>query len=201
MCSSVCMRKINEGAESKVYLARVFGKDIIVKSREPKRYRNEQLDLALRKVRTKKEMHAMLKAKNTGVNVPGIVASGMFTLYMQRIDGKLLKDVVARSNIFKQVGAMLAKLHNCGIAHGDFTPANIIISRGKAYVIDFGLVDITDSVEEKALDMLLMKRAVSSAQYKSFLSGYAGVIRNKIEVMGRLAEIERRGRYQVRTLT
>lgn len=194
------MEKISEGAEAKVYASRVFGTDIIVKSRERKRYRNPQLDLSLRKTRTRKEARAMLRASSNGVNVPAVLAAGLFTLYLQRIRGRLLRDAEAQSGTYFRVGEMLGRLHNCGIAHGDFTPANIMIERENAYVIDFGLSEITESIEEKALDLLLMKRSISGKMYARFISGYAKTCKQRRDIEQRLAEIEQRGRYQNRTL-
>jgi TP53 regulating kinase-like protein len=119
---------------------------------------------------------------------------------MTAIEGKRLTDVAATGALFEKVGAMLGRLHDAGIAHGDYTPANIIVGKDGPYVIDFGLSEVTGSVEEKALDLLLMKRSVGRGSYGSFLKGYRGETARAAEVLGRLEMIERRGRYQARTL-
>ena len=68
-------------------------------------------------------------------------------------------------------------------------------------MIDFGLSEITDSVEERALDVLLMKRSIGRDSYRGFLKGYQAAAPGAGGVLKRLETIERRGRYQTRTLT
>ncbi|MDE1874055.1 MAG: Kae1-associated serine/threonine protein kinase [Candidatus Micrarchaeota archaeon] len=193
------MRQLSEGAEAKVFETEIFGVKSVVKSRQPKAYRIKEIDEELRRTRTKKEAKAMLRAKEAGVEVPGLLALGKFSIYMERLSGKLLKDTKSKVS-YAKIGVMLAKMHAANVVHGDFTPANIIIDGEKAYVIDFGLAEIGESVENKALDMLLMKRSVSQKQYKELASTYAKTYSDSKPVFARLADIERRGRYQIRSL-
>ena len=55
-------------------------------------------------------------------------------------------------------------------------------------------------IEDKAVDLLLMKRAISNQQYTAFLVAYRKGYNKAPEVIKRLEKIERRGRYQERTL-
>lgn len=194
------MEKIGEGAEAKIYCAKVYGMDVILKSRGPKAYRLQELDLRIRRQRTKREAKLMKRAADSGLSVPKIIAVGDTVIFMQMIKGKLLKDTKITSSKASSIGDLLAKLHNLGIAHGDFTPANLISSGKELYLIDFGLADSTISSEEKALDMLLMKRQLEPSLYKQFISGYSKSSKSSREIIARLAEIEERGRYQSRTL-
>jgi len=200
------MRKIGEGAEAKIYLTSIFGNIVLVKVRFRKKYRERALDESLRRSRTKQEAHAMIIARRAGVSVPVVIAFDKFSIYMQRLEGRLLREVLSDTNanlpyaVFVELGRELAKMHNANIAHGDFTPANIILNNNShAFIIDFGLSEITSSMEAKALDLLLMKRSITSEQYSAFLQGYAAYSKSK-EVLARLNEIEKRGRYQTRTL-
>jgi len=200
------MKKIGEGAEAKIYLTSLFGNILLVKVRFRKKYREKALDESLRRSRTKQEAHAMIIARRAGVRVPVVVAFDKFSIYMQRLEGRLLREVLSDTNanlpyaIFVELGRELAKMHNANIAHGDFTPANIILNNNShAFIIDFGLSEITSSIEAKALDLLLMKRSITSEQYSAFLQGYTTYSKSK-EVLARLNEIEKRGRYQTRTL-
>jgi len=200
------MKKIGEGAEAKIYLTSIFGNIVLVKVRFRKKYRERALDESLRRSRTKQEAHAMIIARRAGVRVPVVVAFDKFSIYMQRLEGRLLREVLSDTNanlpyaVFVELGHELAKMHNANIAHGDFTPANIILNgNSHAFIIDFGLSEITSSIEAKALDLLLMKRSITSEQYSAFLQGYAAYSKSK-EVLARLNEIEKRGRYQTRTL-
>ena len=192
---------IGEGAEARIYLERMFGADVIVKLRCRKAYRIREIDDAIRRRRTRKEAGIMLAAARAGVPVPGVVAVGTFSIYMEKLDGTLLKDTRITSKDMESAGSALALLHSSNIVHGDYTPANIMSTGHGIRVIDFGLADTTMDVEEKAVDLLLMKRAVSRAAYASFESAYVKQAKNAEDVLRQLAELERRGRYQTRTLT
>ena len=57
---------------------------------------------------------------------------------------------------------MLAALHKADIIHGDYTPANLILESGgrRMFVIDFGLGFISNDIEDKAVDVFTMMRAI-----------------------------------------
>ncbi len=195
-------RLIGEGAEAKVYASRLFGESVIVKYRQEKRYRERELDAALRESRTKKEARLIFKAMKLGINVPRLVAVGKYTIIMSKVEGLPLKDLEVSGGVFSEIGAILAKMHNGDIVHGDFTPANIMYSekKGRVSVIDFGLGDFTSSIEAKALDLLLMKRSITRRAYAALESSYAKNYGRSGQVIERLKEIEMRGRYQTRSL-
>lgn len=97
--------------------------------------------------------------------------------------------------IILSLGELLSKLHNADIIHGDLTPSNILLkinmnniqpdysfNSGKEvilskvdydfmYLIDFGLSGFSNSVasaiEDKAVDLYLLKRAIVSSNPKS----------------------------------
>ncbi len=192
---------LSEGAEARIYSERVFGKELLVKAREPKSYRIVQLDTSIRRWRTRNEARVMRALYLLNIPIPRIFAVGEYTIYMEKLDGKLMKDSAFGRNEISECGKVLAKMHNNGIVHGDFTPANIMVNKGNVLVIDFGLSEFSKDVEEKALDLLLMKRAISPVMYKVFERSYSSVSNNSKAILSRLAEIERRGRYQSRTLT
>ncbi len=194
-------RLFGEGAEARLYTASVFGRSIAVKSREPKAYRVMELDLRLRAQRTRSEARLMQRALSLGVRVPRLIALGRFSIYMERLDGRLLKDARITVRHATQIGRALARLHNGNVVHGDFTPANIMEFGKELYIIDFGLAESSGRLEDKAIDVLLMKKALSKDVYPAFARAYASDSREGKAVMGRLAEMEKRGRYQVRTLT
>ena len=193
------LRLISEGAESKIYADDSFGVPLIVKARERKGYRIEGLDESIRRGRTRKEAKAMCKARESGANVPGIIAVGRFSIFMERKRGKMLKDVRFGNKEMRAAGAQLAKLHAAGIAHGDFTPANIMLCSNGPCIMDFGLAGIGGGDEEKAIDLLLMKRSVEKPQFSSFIKGYSAYANHK-PVLKKLSDIERRSRYKARTL-
>jgi Kae1-associated kinase Bud32 len=194
------MKMISEGAEARIYSESMYGGRMAVKIRGEKEYRVRELDVSIRRSRTKREARTMLKATSLGVRVPRIIGLGDFSIYMERIDGKLLKDCRIDRGMARRAGEALAMLHNGDIVHGDFTPANLMLERGRICVIDFGLADIKPDTEEKAVDLLLMKRSISPELYRAFESAYLSRCAAGRKVVSRLAEIEKRGRYQTRTL-
>jgi TP53 regulating kinase-like protein len=70
------------------------------------------------------------------------------------------------------MGRLVGKLHNIGIVHGDLTTSNMIFllkdnekSNNNTYdlvLIDFGLAKSTFSVEEQAVDLYVLERALQS---------------------------------------
>ncbi len=202
------MELIAEGAEAKIYATELLGKEAVVKRRIPKEYRVKPLDDALRGQRTKTEARALALASNAGVKTPALLLVDGFDIYMSRVQGINLSKVLeqGKSNrelakILADVGKYLGLMHAAGIAHGDYTPANIMVNGSEARVIDFGLANTSASVEEKALDILLIKRSLPSTAFSSFMEGYSSTYADSKRTVGRLNSIERRGRYQTRTLT
>lgn len=189
------MEMIAEGAEAKLFKANVLGIEAVLKHREPKEYRQAELDVRIRKLRTENEARMLYRANEAGVPAPTVLLVSGFKLYMDRIDGKLLRDMISKSTVAK-AGRHLATLHKAGIAHGDFTTANLIVGKGKVWVIDFGLSQVSDSIEDRAIDLLLMKRSLNNKSlFAAFLSGYRGS-KNARAVIAKMAEVESRGRYQ-----
>ena len=194
------MKLIAKGAEASIYSLSAFGKEFVLKRRERKDYRVPELDLRLRAERTRSEARTMLRLHAIGVRVPGLIALGKFSICMEKLEGMLLKDTQKTGGIFTEVGKALALMHDNGTVHGDLTPANVMICNSLPYLIDFGLSSFTNGAEDKAMDLLLMKRAVSSRLYKSLEEAYLTNSRTGKEVILRLADVEKRGRYQNRNL-
>lgn len=184
------------GAEAKVRFGTLFGREVIVKEREPKAYRIKELDIPLRQSRTKGEARALITASRRGAMVPQMLHAGRFTLIMERLPGKLLKDMNVSPSTYKRIGMTLAVIHSAGIAHGDFTPANVMVHENKPAVIDFGLAVFSKDPEELAIDLLLMKRSVGN-NFEHILKGYKKYEKWKT-VHSRMLDIDRRGRYKVK---
>ncbi len=193
--------KISEGAEAVIYETEVLDIPAVVKDRIKKEYRIAKLDDEIRRARTKKEARILALASSKGVNVPRVLLVEEHRLYLTKLDGGTLNVLKPSKKAFGDAGRMLAKLHNINVSHGDYTPANLLLDKsGRLWIIDFGLAEITNSVEEKALDILLMKRSVGKAEYRDFAEAYAKGSDRSEGILERLGEIERRGRYQTRTL-
>ncbi|MCL4364889.1 MAG: Kae1-associated serine/threonine protein kinase [Candidatus Marsarchaeota archaeon] len=194
------MKKIGEGAEALIYAAKIYGADVIIKYRQRKMYRAAELDTKLRKTRTRKEAKIIARVLEHGIPAPALIGIGNFSIYMERISGIMLKDTRISANDAALAGLLLGKLHNAGVTHGDFTPANLIKSGKNIRIIDFGLSNINKGSEERALDLLLMKRQLSPRLFSEFSSGYLKAADSGNDTIKRLEEILERGRYQTRTL-
>jgi TP53 regulating kinase-like protein len=80
----------------------------------------------------------------------------------------------------------------------------ILNSEDKIFLVDFGLGEKTMELEARGVDLHLMKRALQSTHYQfaekcfeAVMRGYGAVLGEEEtgKVLGRIREIERRGRY------
>ncbi|MBL7147421.1 MAG: Kae1-associated serine/threonine protein kinase [Nanoarchaeota archaeon] len=195
------MRILKQGAEAII----IKDGNKIIKDRIKKNYRLKEIDERLRKFRTKREAKLLEKAD---INVPKVLKLdlGNKKIEMEFIDGRLLKDVLDglknRNKVCEQIGEEIAKLHDKDIIHGDITTSNMILKEGKVYFIDFGLGFFSKKIEDRAVDLHLLKQALESKHYKYFKESFEHVLKgykkskNYKEVLERLEKVEKRGRYK-----
>ncbi len=198
---------IKKGAEADIYLISWYGKKAIRKVRKPKNYRNKFLDEEIRKKRTMHEAEMLSSAKRADVSTPLIyfVDPKNSEIIMQYVKGKLVRDVLANNlKLSRGMGICAAKLHRNNIVHGDLTTSNFILYDGKLALIDFGLSFYSDRIEDKAVDVRLIKEIMSSAHatifkkaFALFTEGYQSVMGSSFtsKILRKVSEIERRGRY------
>jgi len=200
------MKIIAQGAEAKIILNEK--KNFIIKNRIKKSYRIPELDNKIRKSRTKSETKLLIKASEI-INCPKPFFIPEFTkIKIPFIKGKKLSDYLNnlqnKIEIAKRIGKNIAKLHKNSIIHGDLTTSNMILKKDKIFFIDFGLGFISHKLEDKAVDLHLLKQALEAKHYQDYKKlwkaiefGYKSI--NKIEskkVLERLKEVEKRGRYK-----
>lgn len=195
---------IAKGAEA--VISRVG--DTIVKLRVRKGYRLPEMDLRIRKTRTRLEARLLQEARRAGVPVPSVIEcdEDAGRLVMEFVDGERVKELFSSGKageVCRTIGKEVGLLHSAGIAHGDLTTSNMILRDGKVYIIDFGLAKKTKSVEDFAVDLHLLERALTSAHchiaekcFQEVLEEYLKVMPDPVVV--RLREIEKRGRYKAR---
>jgi TP53 regulating kinase-like protein len=108
--------------------------------------------------------------------------------------------------VAQEIGKVLGKLHANNIIHGDLTTSNmLLVNNGKdvptVVLIDFGLSHVESSVEDKAVDLYVLERALISTHanadqlFQDILSTY--MKENKKgsrEIMRKLDEVRARGR-------
>jgi len=206
------MKLIYRGAEADVFEGEWGGPSTaaVYKFRKPLPYRLPQLDSEIRAQRTTHEAQIISGARSAGVKVPHLyyVSPAESLIVMERLEGPRLKANLEDRNrvteLSREFGSAVAKLHRAGIMHGDLTTSNVIVGKQGLHLIDFGLAMHTSKLEDHAVDLRLIKETlvgahseVSSLAMGSFLGGYESVVgaRRAREVTKKLAEIERRGRY------
>ncbi len=171
--------------------------DIIIKRRIRKGYRIKELDEYLRKRRTRNEARLMIEARRNRVNVPRVIEVNEkeFTIKMEYIDGEKLSNEEKVLDCEK-IGEIVNKLHSAGIIHGDLTTSNLIKSNGKMFLIDFSLGFFSKKIEDKAVDLVLLKRALET-RHKNWEECWKRIIKNysNKEVISHIKTIEKRWRY------
>ncbi len=210
---------IAQAAEAIIYkIDSINHHPYIIKNRIKKSYRLPELDNRIRKRRTKKEAKLLLKASKV-INCPipitneKIQISNETKLKMPFIEGKKLSEYLDKfsttkqKQICKQIGQDVAKLHNQDIIHGDLTTSNMILVESskknpRIFFIDFGLGYISKKIEDKAVDIHLLKQALEAKHFKNwkelfdeFLKGYKKY-KESDKILERLKAVEKRGRYK-----
>lgn len=176
----------------------------LLKDRIKKSYRLPELDKKLRKTRTKKEAKLLNKASSL-IPVPKIIDSdNKEKIIMEFIEGKKLSETLDnlknKQEVCEKIGENIAKLHDSDIIHGDLTTSNMILNKD-VYFIDFGLGFTSKRIEDKAVDLHLLKQALEAKHFKcweelfnSVLKGYKS--KDKSLILEQLKKVESRGRYK-----
>lgn len=199
---------MKKGAEADIYLTIWNGRKSILKIRKRKEYRNEILDNRIRTLRTIREAKMISEVKSFGVNTPLVyfVDQNKFKIYMQFVPGELVRDLPNKMIIktCEKIGKIIGTLHKNGIMHGDVTTSNFILASDKLIILDFGLAQRTERIEDHAIDLRLFKEVLNSVHvvivnqaWSSFLRGYGKIVGNsrKEKVISQVSDIEKRGRY------
>jgi Kae1-associated kinase Bud32 len=189
---------IAQGAEAVIRTDRIT----VVKERIPKSYRHSEIDERLRKSRTRREARIIGKI-NSILPSPKLISADEYSISMDFIDGQKLRDVLEKSDykkLCRTIGAQLAVMHNNDIVHGDLTTSNMILKDNKIFFIDFGLSFQSSKIEDRAVDLWLMKQAfeskhytISSKCFEGVIEGYKGA-NDFSKILNRLKEVELRGR-------
>ncbi len=193
------MMLMKKGAEADIYK---FG-ETIKKERVPKRYRIKELDLRLRKIRTRAEAKLLERAASV-IDVPHVLKKDDFSIEMEYISGPRIKDVLDSKNFRKicaQIARSIALLHKAEIIHGDLTTSNMLMSGEKIYFIDFGLGFFSKKPEDMAVDLHTLFEAFASTHSEIADKAIAYVLSayekagGKKETLFRLQKLKSRGRY------
>ena len=181
-----------------------FKDGLVFKRRIRKRYRIKEIDERIRRERTRREARIISEARRKGIPTPVILDIFDYTLVMERIEGNLVGEVIT-PRISERIGELVGILHRNGIIHGDLTTSNLILgSDNILYLIDFGLSSFDSSIEARGVDVHVFFQSLSATceswkeLKESFIKGYTRTLPDAPQVLTRVSEIERRGRYVVR---
>ncbi len=202
------MEQIAQGAEARLF------KDngSILKQRFEKSYRHPLIDNFLRKQRTRQEARILERLAAADFPSPRITEfdDKSMEIRMQQIGGRLLKDTLEekKEEFSREIGRRIAELHNRSIIHGDLTTSNMMLDmNNRLNFIDFGLSFMSDKVEDKAVDLHLLKQALESKHYtiaedcfRTAVESYAEHARSSSLVLDRMSLVEGRGRHKKKSL-
>lgn len=191
---------IARGAEAVIYLcaSEVLGEQVIRKARVPKSYRHPKLDQEMRVRRTRNEARLIHSAKAAGVRVPFIYDINMqeCSITMEYVRGERLRDCLDEK-LAREVGGMVARLHQAGIIHGDLTTSNMIRTPEGVAFIDLSLGEINEELEAKGVDLNVLAENVkaihSNIDFNTVIEGYREV--HDLPIKEKIEEIRSRGRY------
>ena len=200
---------IQQGAEAKIFVDEKNG--LIIKDRISKSYRIAELDAKIIKQRTKSETKLLTKANNIIETPLPEKHKENNKIIMPYIKGRKLStslnefSLEKQKNILRKIGERVSLLHKNEIIHGDLTTSNMILieETDKIFFIDFGLGYISKKIEDKAVDLHLLKQALEAKHFlhwkelfEEFKKSYSKNYPESKQIFERMIAIERRGRYR-----
>lgn len=189
---------IGHGAEAQIF--KIDGR--VVKKRPAKGYRHPIIDEKLRKLRTRKEAKILETLKKIDVPAPELIriSDEEMQIDMSFLEGPKVRDVM-NVKYAREIGQRVGKLHKHDIIHADLTTSNMILKENKIHLIDFGLSFVSKKVEDKAVDLHLLSRALESRHHeiyhdciKEVIKGYKESNPEADKVLERLEIVQKRGR-------
>ncbi|MDL2246722.1 bifunctional N(6)-L-threonylcarbamoyladenine synthase/serine/threonine protein kinase, partial [Methanobrevibacter sp. OttesenSCG-928-K11] len=198
---------IAKGAESNISKSSYCNKDAILKTRISKSYRINEIDEKIIKSRTKTEAKLLSDVKRNGVLSPILYDIDLKnkSILMEYINGPLIKDILNENNmedIGIAIGKSISNIHDLNIIHGDITTSNILLKDRNIVFIDFGLGKYSDLIEDKVVDLIVLKKSlqtinskISDDTFDKVIEGYTFNDNNKKQIYKKIKEIENRGRY------
>ena len=215
-----------QGSEAKIYEGKYLEKDAILKERFQKKYRHVELDKILTAERTRAEVRALNKCFDIGIKCPAIYFADLQTgcIILEKIPNAMtikellteyyqkegIAGITSLSPLAHKIGSVIALMHQNSLIHGDLTTSNMLIKKEDVsniflqksfdlFFIDFGLSKRDVVLEDKAVDLYVLERAISSSHPNSedffsvIMKGYLS-IGEANAVLNKLEEVRQRGR-------
>jgi len=200
---------LHEGAEASVTAGRWMGNPAVLKMRRPRGYRHPDLDRRLTRSRLSVEVRVLGRLQQSGFPSPSLYDCDLEEswILISRIEGRPLYDVISDGSIgddvMEKVGALIRRLHEEDISHGDLTTHNILIDdSGDLYLIDFGLARVSPELEHMGLDLQVLNECLTASHSElegavdSMVRGYLDFGNNEAgDVVSRFEAIRGRVRY------
>ena len=203
-----------QGAESKIYFGKHKGVDAVKKERFVKEYRHPIIDEQLSKQRHRAEVRAFERLAKKSPELEKVIPKilwedGKRIIIMTRLMNtqtscSVISSRLAKNEdvgfIFEKIGTIVGIIHSLGMVHGDLTTSNLLLDNQNNMIpIDFGLSSSSTSAEDRAVDLYVLERALSSThvcedKFNICLEFYSKVMKDHESVLKRLDEVRARGR-------
>lgn len=215
-----------QGSEAKIYEGKYLEKEAILKERFQKKYRHVELDKILTAERTRAEVRALNRCFDIGVKCPAVYFADLQTgciilekinnattvkeLLIEYYEKEGVDGITSLSTLAHKIGSVIALMHKNSLIHGDLTTSNMLLKKDDVsniflekpfdlFMIDFGLSKRDVVIEDKAVDLYVLERAISSSHpdsddfFKAIMKGYLSVGQANA-VLNKLEEVRQRGR-------
>jgi len=195
------MEELHRGAEAILYR----DGDELIKIRPLKDFRWADIDTRLRTTRTRREAKILNTLAKNNIPVPKLlhVDEPRSQINMEFIEGHKLCNILdqdPRTLGFK-FGGMVGRIHALDVIHGDLTTSNAIVRNNELVMIDFGLSFVSRRIEDKAVDLRVLERALASRHYDNVeecftavLEGYRRANPEHEQVLNQFETVQSRGR-------
>jgi len=206
-------KTLHEGAEATVTAGSWLGKAAVLKMRRPRGYRHPDLDRSLTRQRLSVEARVLARLQSSEFPSPALFDLDLEEGWMllSRIGGRPLYDALNDTSVddasMVNVGALIRRLHEMDISHGDMTTHNILADAvGSLSLIDFGLARISPELEHLGLDLQVLNECLTASHSEHegavqyMVDGYlaadaGGGVASATEVVARFDAIRGRVRY------
>jgi N6-L-threonylcarbamoyladenine synthase/protein kinase Bud32 len=186
------MRLLYKGAEATLWVDDYLGLKVVRKQRLAKSYRQASLDSALARQRARNEARMLSRAR-CAVRTPRVLGLDGDELVMEFVAGQTVKEAFRRGDVSaaREMGEAVRRLHDAGIVHNDLTTSNFIAARDGLCVVDFGLAAVSKSDEDRAVDLVVFKKMLSSSHYDVFEKAWREFVAGYSPGEGVLAAVQR----------
>ena len=179
-------------------------------------YRISEIDEHIRRSRTYSEALVLWLLERKSFPAPRLYYANISDSYliMEFIRGTLLKKLINKidieyiEKIGHYIGEMIAFLHNIGIVHNDLTTSNFIVKNNNLntiYLIDYGLSMRSTNFKDKAVDIDVFKRVLTSSHpdifeplFSSFIEAYQKNAQDSESIIKFYNKLSKMGRYSQR---